>query len=454
LLRALVDVCLAIDLAHARHIVHRDLKPANIMLGDYGEVYVLDWGVARVLEHEESIQLSDLPAPSQETGTQAGQLLGTPGYMAPEQIIGEDVGPPADIYALGSILFEILAGETLHPRGGSAMTSTLGDVDTSPAHRRPERNVPPELDAACREALAKEPAKRPTARALADRIQSYLDGDRDVERRRALALEELAAARAAHANGDRARTMKHAGRAMTLDPSCVEAIELATRLIVEPPATVPPEVAKQLEDEEDRLMRERSRRALRAFVFFYALTPLLPMLDVGNWATVVAIYIVITGQIVISFVNWKVRRVPLWVYLAYQLVVVAAFSRLASPFILTPVLTAGMLMSFASIPWLSDRRWALVAWSVIAGLVPFAVEAVELSGSTWHMTANGMLIHGTAFQQQTYFDAVMVSVANIAIVTLIGNFVIGIARDRRKATRDHYVQAWHLEQLLPKRSRG
>src|SRR3954469_2659561 len=96
LLRAFVDVCLAIQLAHSRGVVHRDLKPSNIMLGDYGEVYVLDWGVARVLDdpHHSIAVAGDIQ--SLDGQTRAGAVLGTPGYMAPEQVRGAEVSTPAD----------------------------------------------------------------------------------------------------------------------------------------------------------------------------------------------------------------------------------------------------------------------------------------------------------------------------------------------------------------------
>src|SRR5262249_8384685 len=93
LLRAFVDVCNAIEFAHARGVVHRDLKPANIMLGHFGEVHVIDWGVALADE--------DAPEPPEV-------IVGTPGYMSPEQLHGELVTSAADVYALGAMLFEIL----------------------------------------------------------------------------------------------------------------------------------------------------------------------------------------------------------------------------------------------------------------------------------------------------------------------------------------------------------
>ncbi|MEO8553453.1 MAG: serine/threonine-protein kinase, partial [Kofleriaceae bacterium] len=192
-LRALVDVCLAIQLAHTRGVVHRDLKPSNIMLGDYGEVYVLDWGVARVIADQtrathpmHAITGRD---DAIEDGTTSGAILGTPGYMPPEQIRGSEVGISADVYALGAILFEILAGEPLHPRGEAALATTLTHPQEAPARRVTDRTIPPELDGVCFDALAEAPDARPTARELADRIQAYLDGDRDVERRRILAAE-------------------------------------------------------------------------------------------------------------------------------------------------------------------------------------------------------------------------------------------------------------------------
>ena len=185
LLRAFIDVCMAVDFAHARGVVHRDLKPANIMLGDYGEVYVLDWGVARVLADAAVPVQPDIETLDGETS--AGVLLGTPGYMAPEQIHGLEVVPATDVYALGSILFEILTSEPLHPRGDGALGSTLTRPQQSPSERVREREIPPELDLACHDAVAEHPQDRPSARALADRVQRYLDGDRDLERRRALA---------------------------------------------------------------------------------------------------------------------------------------------------------------------------------------------------------------------------------------------------------------------------
>ena len=134
MLRAFADVCRAIDYAHSRGIVHRDLKPANIVLGEFGEVYVIDWGVARVIG--DAVLMPDID--TIEGTTDSGQKLGTPKYMAPEQAENPEVDRPADIYSLGVILSEILRADR-----------------------------PLELDALCTAMLSRDPAKRPTARECA-----------------------------------------------------------------------------------------------------------------------------------------------------------------------------------------------------------------------------------------------------------------------------------------------
>src|SRR5205823_4801203 len=132
-LRAFADVCLAVELAHVRGIIHRDLKADNIMLGDFGEVYVLDWGVAKVTGEDDG-DFGDVGTGSGEHATGAGTAVGTPGYMAPEQVRGApDIDGRADIYTLGCLLFEILAGDPLHPRGWNGLQSALAGVDARPS---------------------------------------------------------------------------------------------------------------------------------------------------------------------------------------------------------------------------------------------------------------------------------------------------------------------------------
>ena len=117
-LRVFERICEAVAFAHAHGVIHRDLKPPNVMVGPFGEVLVLDWGVAKVLADAETAAVPAVDPPAARgvdvdaaTLTAAGTVLGTPGYMAPEQARGESaVGVAADVYALGALL-SFLAGE-------------------------------------------------------------------------------------------------------------------------------------------------------------------------------------------------------------------------------------------------------------------------------------------------------------------------------------------------------
>lgn len=179
LLEVLVKVCEAMAYAHAQDIVHRDLKPANIMIGAYGEVMVLDWGLAKSLNETEPEEPTGLtPDLEAEDGlTIPGALLGTPGYMAPEQAQGRAVDARADIFALGATLCELLTGEP--PVAGATPVARVMAV-SSGAIRTPREllaSAPRELDALAAEALAFKPSRRRlTAEAMASELRAYLAG--------------------------------------------------------------------------------------------------------------------------------------------------------------------------------------------------------------------------------------------------------------------------------------
>ncbi|MBX3470119.1 MAG: tetratricopeptide repeat protein [Planctomycetes bacterium] len=168
-LDALARVAEAVAYAHGVGIIHRDLKPQNVMLGRWGEAMVLDWGLAR--RHDED-------APTQDPGlTREGETIGTPGYMPPEQARGNPVGPPADVFALGAILCEVLTGH-LPVEGATAVNRLLATIDGRIARPRDlRRDTPPELDSLAAAALALDPAARPTAAAFAADLRAFLRGE-------------------------------------------------------------------------------------------------------------------------------------------------------------------------------------------------------------------------------------------------------------------------------------
>ncbi|MDD7983692.1 serine/threonine-protein kinase [Lentisphaera marina] len=107
MIEILIKVCDAISCAHEQDIIHRDLKPDNIMIGDFGEVLVLDWGLAKIPNKKDTAIDSLSPSTPSEF-SQMGAVIGTPAYMAPEQAQGKEVDPRADIYSLGALLQTML----------------------------------------------------------------------------------------------------------------------------------------------------------------------------------------------------------------------------------------------------------------------------------------------------------------------------------------------------------
>lgn len=166
-LGVLRQVCLAVAYAHTRGVVHRDLKPDNIICGEFGEVYVLDWGIALLVEG------SDVHR-AKHDDVQAG----SPGYMAPEQVLGRKIVAATDVFALGAMLFEIVTGERAFDDadGPSILRRCKAGLGAPPSVRHPR--APGAFDALVVRCLAEEPGDRPTARDVADAMDAFLDGER------------------------------------------------------------------------------------------------------------------------------------------------------------------------------------------------------------------------------------------------------------------------------------
>jgi serine/threonine-protein kinase len=187
ILQAFVGVCNTVAFAHNRGVLHRDLKGSNIVLGDFGEVVLLDWGLAKLVDAPATDDPDLDPAATiarlastagAEAGlTAAGQALGTPAFMAPEQARGriDQIGKHTDVYGLGAILYEILAGRA--PFEGHSLEEVLRQVrDEQPTPPRESwKRVPRALEAICLKAMAKEPADRYASAAdIASDIRHWL----------------------------------------------------------------------------------------------------------------------------------------------------------------------------------------------------------------------------------------------------------------------------------------
>ena len=160
LLQALVSVCQAVGFAHDRGVLHRDLKPANIMLGDFGEVYVLDWGLAKLESRPEPVaDAVKQDADKDLLATAKGIVTGTVSYMSPEQARGQNelLDVRSDVFTLGVILFELLTLERLRPSGTPAqmLLAIYKEHGVRPSERAPQHDIAPELDEICLRATQK-----------------------------------------------------------------------------------------------------------------------------------------------------------------------------------------------------------------------------------------------------------------------------------------------------------
>ncbi len=189
-------LCGGVGYAHKLGVLHRDLKPSNMMIGDFGEVLVVDWGLTRVsaaaageTDYATGAPVSDR-SHSEESSTQFGTVLGTPGYMAPEQAAGDitQLGPHSDVYSLGAVLYAILSS---HPPDGYGLKppTPLGKRANAEANGW---EIPVDLKTICERAMAWEPAHRYSkAGELSEVLAAWLEG----AQRRDRALGVLAQAR-------------------------------------------------------------------------------------------------------------------------------------------------------------------------------------------------------------------------------------------------------------------
>lgn len=194
-LRALLlQECDAIAYAHSRGVLHRDLKPANVMLGHFGETLVVDWGLAKPFIESDIgrvASISDQPnlVPASGSGvdlTADGSAIGTPAYMSPEQAEGrfDKSNFATDIYGLGAILYSLLCNQP--PVQGSSAAEILSNVRKGEiwAPRSINSQVALSMEAICLKALSRDAADRyPTARLLADDIESFLADEAITARR-------------------------------------------------------------------------------------------------------------------------------------------------------------------------------------------------------------------------------------------------------------------------------
>jgi len=470
LLTAFCNVCLTVDYAHSRGVFHRDLKPANVMLGDFGEVYVLDWGVAKIVdgaspasarEVDRLDETSDLP-PSSRSDTAAGTIMGTLGYMAPEQLLEGKADARSDVYALGAILFEILLGAPLH-----AGSTTLDIVDSTSrpdtaalSRRMRDADVPPELESTCAKATAREPpARYASARELHDAVERFLDGDRDIEQRRAMAAEHAeeagrAADRAQMAgptagDAERLQAFRAVGRALALDASNELALRTVLRLRLERPLELPGEVKNQLKQARLGVARQAGRLGATLYALGLLFVPLFLWMGVRDWP----LFTLAISSFVAGGVLAMVKRARTW---PNHLVVVAALTSIAfailtrafGPWMVVPAIVATNTAALA-VDVSRVRRWMALAMGCMAVLVPQGLEWAGIIEPSYVFTNGTFALVPHLLDLPRVPTVVTLAVTMLVAIVVPSVFLGHVRRAVDLVQRRLVLQGWQLRQLVP-----
>jgi serine/threonine protein kinase len=482
LLNAFAQVSQAVQYAHEQGVIHRDLKPSNIMLGDFGEVYVLDWGVAKLVDEVEddrstvaqpraSVAADDEAALTADTAlaaTEGRDLLGTPGYMAPEQIDGVSarVGIASDVYALGAILFEILALQPLHARHNLAavLGSTIAGVDLAERLRACGDAVPPELAAICERATRLEADERyADVRALLLPLERFLEGDRDLELRRGLARvatdEAESAAKVALELGDaeaRSRALAACSRALALDPEDVRARGTLVELLFSPPERAPESVERELVESERETVRTNARGGVSAFASYLAFVPVVAWMGLRDPVALGALVGLIAIGIGISILGARAARPEVWAApasLAVSTLSLMVLSRVFGPFVLVPGMAMANAIGF-SLESRGPRRIAYVAVSAFAIAVPAALELAGVLPASYGFVGGTLAILPRMTELPELQSMVLLWTASLAAVVVPAMLVSRTRDALREAERRLAVLAWQLRQLVPQQARG
>ncbi len=434
-------------------------------------MYLLDWGLAKVVDAPEPRLPSAPPAIASGSDpgakTMHGATMGTPGYMAPEQVKGEAVDARADVYALGAILFELLALEPLHPHrtAQDANASTLAGVDARPSVRAPERDVPPELDAICVRATERDPEQRTrTAREVVDAVERYLDGDRDLIRRRELAREHVKAAgqhadRALAGGKDatRARSLalREIGRAVALDPTDAEAVTTLMRLMTETPAEMPAEARAAMQAETRGGIRTGAKAAAVAYMLWFAHLPFMLWMGIHSWPAFLAAsgaWLLAAGTAVV-YARHPPRdgSLPVGLMLA-GVVAVATTSTMFGPYVIAPTIAATGSVLMHMSPYRRGRV-AVVVLNCAAIAGPALLQVTGVLPASYLFTGDAIVIQPGMLSFPAVPTQIFMLVNTLATIVVASALIAQIRNTLTRVEEQMYVHTWQLRQLVPDHAR-
>ncbi len=461
-LAAFTQLCLALDYAHSRGVVHRDVKPDNVMLGDFGEVYLLDWGIAKILDEPEkntdSLRGSEASDASTEKATAHGSILGTIGYMAPEQLRGENatLDHRADIYALGALLFEILTLEPMNTGAtfGVLVLATLDGNGRSPALRAPSRDIAAELDAIVLRATQPDREQRyKNAREFAEDVERHLEGDRDVARRRTRAadLARIAADSLRDAGGDpekRAHAGRVSARALAFDPAQSEARTVLLAVLGEAPAMPPKEAVVRVETARQRSEALGLRSfAITSLAVKALLIGLFVILGIHSTSAIFTITAGILGALITYREASRPTRSDAIVTLGFVFICLenAMFTQLSSPFVGIPIAVLASAIG-VTVHAPKTRRFERTALAALVLVVPYVLEYLNVLPRTWIATSGTIRI--TPQMADVAPPAWFLVVHGVAILLGVAQALYPYFDDARKAELQVESSAWMLRRVL------
>ena len=461
LLTAFATICLTVDYAHSRGVIHRDLKPANVMLGDFGEVYVLDWGLARVVDEDRR--------PGGGRLSMTGDLLGTPMYMAPEQMADPSVGPAADVFSLGAMLFELLTLERLRDPA-----SIYAPPDARPSVRAPARDIAPELETICVRATEADPADRyASPRALQEAIGRYLEGDRDREQRVRLASHHATRAHQALARAhavprtamdpaqsddtaandayerERGIALRELTRAIALDPANDDYIEALTSTLAMPPRVIPAAVRDELRLETNRIVKSGVTHSMYGLLAWFLFFP--PVLAIGVRDPVglgVLLFAAVCG-VAFSAIAVRQRHVSggiQFAILGTTLVAGMLISRFYGPLMLMPTLVVSYSISLQSHPW---RRFRTIAFAsgLTAMIVPTVLELTGVISPSYRFEGGTMIVVPHLIALPETGTLLYLLVANAALLVAPSLFIAQLRQSLSEVQLRQLIQKWQFRRL-------
>jgi serine/threonine-protein kinase len=464
LLGAFATVCLAVEYAHSRGVVHRDIKPANVMLGDFGEVYLLDWGIAKILgQTEDDAAKLQLVRSDESDATEAGTLLGTPRYAPPEQLRGDpDLDARADVYALGAVLFEILALAPLH--AGIALEDRVKpkqkrfDLQNDP--RALARAAPPELLAVCEDATASDPAERtPSARALHDAVDRYLAGERDralqiaLSKEHAKKAETLTARAIAESSLERREeAIREVSRALALDPRNGEATHAFLSLLASTPEKLPPEVEAGVEKGQRETLSRLGSASSVSYAVFGVLVPIGLWMGVRDWSLAgPTIAMFVAAAAAMTFFSRRVLErgpAPFRAPIVAASISLTVVSTIFGPYIFVPAMAAVNTTFFI----INNKREVappVIGLGLLPIVLPVALQALGVIPPAYVFDGGTIRLMPLMLEFRPLATDAFLFVSNVLIVLVAAFISLRYQSLLSDARRDVELQAWHLRRLLP-----